>query len=379
MNKAYRLLLWLAMLSKRLYKKPAFLVLLALIPVLVLGYVSVAAGESGVVHVGLVCQEEDPITQEIFDELQTGSELLTFRYFADLRDAQSLLKSGKLDAIWLFPGNMEEKIEKFTQNNFSSNAFITVQEREDSVALMLSREKLNSTVYPHIANRVYVHFLRNLAPELSHLSDRQLLDYYFATDLSVNLFEFEGAAGQKKTGYLLSPLRGLLGTLILLCALAAEMYYISDEKRGVFGWISRRWRFLPELGCQITAVLHISAACLICLAVCGLAGNIRTELAVLFLYSLCCSLLAMALRQLCGSLKALSILLPLIIVLVLVICPVFFDLGALRPAQYLLPPTYYINAVYDSRWLLYMVGYLAVTAGATVFIPCVKTAFSGIK
>lgn len=373
MNTVRKLFLWFVMLNKRLYKKPAFLVFMVLIPVLVFGYVSVSGGESGVITIGLAYREDDPITQEIFADLKNDSALLAFQICADPQEAEELLRGGKLDAVWIFPENIAEKIEKFAQKPTSSNAFITVLEREDSVALMFSREKLNGAVYPYVAQRVYVHFLRNLAPELSYLSDEQLMEYYLATDLSINLFEFESAAArQEKTNYLLSPLRGLLGVLILLCSLAAAMYYIRDAEKGTFAWVNRRWQFLPELGCILTSTLHIAAVCLICLAICGLSGNFWTELTVLFMYSLCCSVFAMVLCQLVGSLKLLSAMLPLIIVIALAICPIFFDLGVLRRAQYMLPPTYYINAIYNSRWLLYMAGYLTVTVSAGILVWYIK-------
>ncbi len=375
MKKVKKLLLWFAMLSKRLYKKPTFLVLTVLIPALVLGYTALSAGDSGVITVGLTCQAEDPISEEIFTQLQS-SELLSFQVIESPQAAKALLEGGKLDAVWIFPENIAEKIESFAQKPTASSAFITVLEREDSVALMLSRERLNGSVYPYVAQRVYAHFLRELAPELNHLSDEELLKYYHATDLSVDLFQFEGAAAQKsQPSYLLSPLRGLLGTLILLCALTTAMYYIRDAENGTFAWVSQRWQLLPELGCQLTATLHTALICLICLAACGLAGNLWLELAVALLYSLCCGIFAMALRQIFDSQKLLGAILPLIIVASLVICPVFLDLGAMRSLQYLLPPTYYINATYNPSALLYMALYTAILAAFTLGAQAIKSLY----
>ena len=359
-----KILIWLIMLSKRLYKKPTFLVILVLIPVLVLGYTAISGGQSGMLTIGLAWEEEDPVTTQVVQALTEENALLSLQIIGDPGAAEELLRAGKLDAVWIFPGKMERRIEEFAQKPISAQAFIRVVEREDSVALMLSREKLNGAVYPYVAQQVYVQFLRELAPELDHLSDEELLSYYHATDLDHDLFTYEGAAGQQKGGgYLLSPLRGLLGTLILLCALATGMYYIRDMQTGTFAWVSLRWRFLPELGCQAVSSVHIGAVCLVCLLAAGLAGNIGVELLVLPMYSLCCAAFAMALRRLCGSVKAMGALLPLLIVLVLVICPVFFDLGALRILQYLLPPTYYINAIYNAGYLGSMALYTLVCFG----------------
>lgn len=379
MNRVQKSLLWFAMLCKRLYKKPTFLVLILLIPILLFGYMAIAGGESGVMTVGLVCQEEDPITREIFAQLRREEELMSFQVFETVQEAELLLESGKLDAVWIFPGDMAEKIDAFAQKPTASNAFIKVLEREGDVALVLVREKLSGGLYPYLSQRIYIHFLRDLAPELSELSDDELLEYYLGTDLTVDLFDFAGsAAGSKETNYLLSPVRGLLGVLILLCSLATAMYYIRDKENGTFAWVSKRWQLLPELGCHLASSLHVSAVCLVCLVIGGLAGNIWTELLVLLMYSLCCGVFAMALRQLFGSLRSLGTLLPLLMVMSLVICPVFFDLGMLRQAQFALPPTYYINAVYNSRYLLYMAGYIAGAAGFGLLIQYIKDHIRGV-
>lgn len=373
MRNVRKLLLWFAMLSKRLYKKPTFLILMVLIPLLVVGYTAISGGESGMLTIGLACEENDPLAQEIFSDLQTSSQLISFRIYDTPQEAETLLRGGKLDAAWIFSGDIADKIEIFSQQPSASNAFIRVLEREDNIALMLSRERLNGTIYPYVAQRVYVHFLRDLAPELDHLSDAQLLEYYEAVDLSTKLFDYANAASQQQhESFLLSPLRGLLGALILLCSLAAGMYYIRDLEAGTFAWINRKWLFLPEFGCQMTASLHIGIVCAICLSFCGLAASVWLELAILLLYSLCCSVFAMLLRQLCGSMKLLGAMLPLLIVVVLVVCPVFFDLGPLRTAQYLLPPTYFINAPYNLRYLGYMAGYTAILATITVAIQTLK-------
>ena len=50
-------LLWLWMLTKRLYKKPTFLVILVLIPALVLCYSAAAKEESGMITVALASED----------------------------------------------------------------------------------------------------------------------------------------------------------------------------------------------------------------------------------------------------------------------------------------------------------------------------------
>ena len=112
-----------------------------------------------------------------------------------------------------------------------------------------------------------------------------------------------------------------------------------------------------EFSCQMIAVVNISAVVLIAMLLSGLAGNFGRELLILALYATSTALFGMTVRQLCGSLAAVGTALPLLIVVMLVVCPVFFDLGALRALQYLFPPTYYINAVSSNYFLLLMAVY----------------------
>ena len=53
-----RMLIWLRLLTKRLYKKPVFLVILVLIPLLTFSYRVVAEQESGMVTVALAGNQD---------------------------------------------------------------------------------------------------------------------------------------------------------------------------------------------------------------------------------------------------------------------------------------------------------------------------------
>ena len=105
------------------------------------------------------------------------------------------------------------------------------------------------------------------------------------------------------------------------------------------------------------AVVNVAAVALIALIWAGLAVDLGRELLTLVLYALSVSSFCMTVRRLFQSLAAVGTALPLLIVVMLVVCPVFFDLGQLRALQYLFPPTYYINAAVSDRFLLLMAGY----------------------
>ena len=56
-----KLCMWFWLLTKRLYKKPAFLAILVLIPVLTFCYKAATQADSGVMTVALAQEGKDPL------------------------------------------------------------------------------------------------------------------------------------------------------------------------------------------------------------------------------------------------------------------------------------------------------------------------------
>ncbi len=371
-----KLILWFGMLSKRLYKKLTFLAILLLIPALVLGYKAAAQGDSGMLTVALAQQGEDALASAMMDSLVGSSQLIRYVTCDSPDSAESMVRHGKADMAWVFPCQMQAALEAFAENPTQKNALVAVCVRQDDVSLKLARETLSGALYSQVSQQVYISYIRDNVPGLAGLSDGELLEYYHTRDITDDLFAFDQAdpamANTQKVHYLTAPVRGLLAVVMVLCGMAAAMYYMDDSRRGTFSWVSTRRLPAVELGCQLVALVNVAAVVLTALLLSGQAGLWYRELASALLYCLCCAGFSMLLRRLCGSVRVLGTLLPLLVVAMLLICPVFFDLGQLRSLQYLLPPTYYINAVYNSKYLLYMAGYTAISFGLYWLLGLVK-------
>jgi len=366
-KKTKRMLWGWLLLQKRLLKKTVFWILLILIPILCFCYSTVSQEDSGIVTIALAQEAEDPLASQVINDLADSSQLIRFKICQTPSEAEALVLGGKADAAWIFPAQMQQRLEAFVANPKSTNAFVTVLEQEDNILLLLTHEKLGGTLYDLYAETVYLRYIREAIPEMAEASDEDLLRYYNEANFPSELFLFEQADGTPATlehsNILTMPVRGLLGVVIVLCGIAAAMYYIQDQNRGTFSWLPVRQRPVIELISLWIAVGDLTLVALISLLVTGLSESILLELITLLGYSLCCSVFCMMLRCICNSISLLGALLPLLVVGMLVICPVFFNLSNLRQLQYLLPPTYYINSVYDPSCTLYMLLYTLVCAG----------------
>lgn len=354
---------WLLMMTKRLYKKLTFLLILLLIPVLVLGYGIAAQEDSGIMTIALAQEGSDPMAEAVITDLATEPSLIRFVLCDTAEEAENMVSGAKADAAWIFAADTTDKLCKFVQNPTRKNAFVRVVEQEATIPLKLAREKLSGVVFGHCSPVFYLTYLRENVSELDSLSDEELLKFYddFAQD--IKLFEFAyleddgGAEDMTTANYLLTPVRGLLAVIVVLSGLAAAMYFIRDDRVGTFSLVPQRSKAVVEFVCQMIAVVNVAVMALIALVCAGLAEDLGRELLLLVLYALAVSLFCMTVRRLCQSLANLGTALPLLVVVMLVVCPVFFDFGQLRSVQYLFPPTYYINGAVSDRYLLLMIVY----------------------
>jgi hypothetical protein len=98
-----------------------------------------------------------------------------------------------------------------------------------------------------------------------------------------------------------------------------------------------------EFGCQMISLLNVVAVAVLSLVLAGQATALGREVVVALLYSVCAATFAMLVRRLTLGIRGLGMATPLLVVVMLTVCPVFFDLGVVRQLQYCFPPTYFVN------------------------------------
>lgn len=376
---------WFFLLNKRLYKKFTFIIIAALIPLLVISLNIVADKESGFVHVALAQQDsKDKISNEIINSLVSESQLMHFEYYKTPEQAIDSVKNGKCDSAWILKDNMDEGIKEFANSSSESRSVAIVVEREENVLLRISREKLSSVLYKYFSRDLYIGYVRDYISEAEHISDGKFFEYYDSFFVENELFEFAYPDGNVTLGtdvgdvnYLVAPIRGLLSILVVLCSMASAMFYLKDNKKGTFSWVPVSKRIYVEFACQLIATANIAVIMLIALAFCGITTSAIREILTLILYIINCALFGMVLRNIFNNINILSALIPLVVTVMIAICPVFFEFKQLRYLQMLFPPTYYINAVNNSNFLKYMVFYAVACIAIISFMNSIRKAVNG--
>jgi len=203
--------------------------------------------------------------------------------------------------------------------------------------------------------------MRRTFPELEKVPDDKLKDYYYMFESEgEDLFEFSyansdsSAEDATKAGYLMMPVRGLIALMLFLSGLAAAMFYNEDDKNGMFAWIGERLKPLAAVVFHIIPILLTAVSMIISLYFSGLWIGFFREALILLLYVISTTMFCMLIRLVFKSNKVIGAATPIMMLLLMIICPVFIDIQLFRPIQNLLPTFQYLSAVHNDSYIFGM-------------------------
>ncbi len=365
MNNIKKLTLWFYLLNKRLLKKTSFIIILSLIPILVFAMAFLSRDESGVLSV-TVCNESngDLIADEIVEKLKNDAGVIDFKFVDSSDKAEDAVKTGQTDAAWIFHKDLSAKINEYVTTKNKKEPFMTVIERESDIALQLSHEKLFGLVFPYMSYSLFEDFMANEVFDEGEISTEEIKEGYDTAIGGGNLVVFEkidGSIKEVKSNYLTAPLRGLLILVVLLCGLSAVMYYQSDRERGIYDWLSNRKHILFGTLLCASAVFDACVAVVVALVFSELFVSFWIEICAILMFVPAVTAFCMLVGVITRKTSRTGQIIPFLMIIALVISPIFFNLSSLRVIQSLLPTYYYLYAVYNPIYILYMALYSVVT------------------
>ncbi len=351
---------WFYLLNKRLLKKISFLILLGCIPMLVIGVNLISGQDSGMLRIVLAGEgREDELAVRVMEELKGQDSMIQFVIADSAREAGDMVARGQADGAWIFREDLQERIREYVAGGWKREPVVTVVEREDNVLLQMSREKLLGALYDSFTYSIYRHYVTVELLPREQLSEEELLEHYLKTDVENDLLELKYLDGTTvgHTSYFALPLRGMLALAVALCGLACSLYYLQEEARGTFVWFPVKsviwnWAYL------LTGLVDVGLAVLIALALSERFTTWWMELLLMALFLLMTAGFSDVLRRICGSVTRLGALIPVVLLIMLGLCPIFTNGPRLAAVQLLLPPYYYLKAVHGSIYLVGMIVYI---------------------
>ncbi|MCR5416325.1 MAG: ABC transporter permease [Pseudobutyrivibrio sp.] len=384
------------LLLKRLIKKKSYIAMLLVVPIMVSLLLAMSRQESGVLTIGVYSGDNVGPAAELCDDLQSRPGSLNFIFYNDEDQAIADVKNQTLTEAWIIPENFGKSIQQMAEHGQTRNK-IQVVIRESGISHMLAKEVLCSRVYPLVALQMAMDYIdKNVydgeatQQQLAHAKD--IFDGY---EINGDLFEMgyiDGSESQDSdSSYLLMPLRGILALWLLLCAIAASMYYLEDEKNGLFIWWKPRVKvmknrfgsvqlffmeMLRDLLYYVTIIFVPTIVVLLGLWYGGTFTTLGREIIAIILYDFAAIVFSIILRELIRGIRGLGIITPILILASAVFTPVFIDIKEVRELRRIFPTFYYLYCIHDGYYLKFITIFVAILLVAWTSIRLTKKLIS---
>lgn len=372
MNTFKKYLLWLCMLNKRLYKKPSFIAILVGIVIMSL-FLSFFSGSDDILRIA-VCSDGGDVS-DFVESLQSEDSIIRYELFPSKEGALHALQYKGYDSVWILPEDIPEASKRYAEDG---GRIAEVIQCDDSVFLRLAREKLYASLYPYIAKAVYNDFISD-----NFISaDDDMDEFYNSRDRRgeiVNISFLNSSDIPSDANLLRAPMRGMLAVAVFLCAYSALMNFKKDRISGIYARVREDRLIYLEMLNVFIASANSALVSLIAFAVGGVFTSFASEVLAMIFYLMMCVMFCALLGELVPSVNILGALMPVIIIIMLAICPIFFNMNGMRILQLAMPPYYYLMMSAGSRFFVYSAVYIFAVGMLVFLIRSFKSVFSNLR
>lgn len=350
-------LVWCLLTEKRLLKKVSYIVVLLIVPVLVWGLRQGAKEEAGMLSIGLYTPAAaGTLSDQVIDRCMTEKSVIRYFRYNTEEEALEALKGKLVDAVWILPEDLESDLGRNVKKK-RVKPVVRVVEREDDISLIFSREVLCSRIFPEFVYEAYVDYVKEHMGE-EVMTEEELREIYDGIMWKGSLLQPEsnGIELEEEDNYVMAPVRGLLSIWMVIAGMAALLYHKTDENNGVYDRISRRKRLTYSFALQAVVLVNASLIYLITCKILNVFVNPGREILSLFLFAAYVAVFCNLLGLLINKVEGIGIMIPILVLAMIALCPIFINLRKFWLLQSLLPPYLYLGGIYASGYLLPLFG-----------------------
>ena len=355
MKQVCKVIKWGLLLNKRLFKKISFLLVLLMVPCLVAGMLLMAERESSVLTVALYGQEQDEAYEAIWDSLTASESIVNYEKMTSGEAAREAVIQGKADTAWIFAEDLSNTLEEAVRSN-NVKDIVTIVQREESMQLRLVKVKLYAALYPKYLYELFENYMENDLGA-TELTAGEMMQYFSEVNVRSDLFQMSYVDRDEtvqEANYLLAPLRGMLAVWLVLAVLASVMYFMQDERAGLFDRIPIEKRPGIAMAYQSIVAIDGMVVVLLSLLFTGNFISFSREFLCLLLYLFGVIGFCNLIRVFCRNMERVGAVIPVVMVAMMIFCPVFLDLKSLRMLQGLFPAYYYLKSLHSGNYRLEM-------------------------
>lgn len=345
------------LLLKRLFKKKSYIFMLLLVPVMVLALKGVSRGDAGLMTIGVYIPGDDYASNSLMESIEDEPGSFKYIFYDDREKLIEDVKCQQLSEGWICSDNLDEAVESIVSMG-QSDSRIEIVIREQGLSHLLSREVLNSRVYKSLARQMASSYISDKLYKGSQSKEQneKILNTFDSYEINGNLFEMgylddSQPQDNNDTNYIMMPLRGILALWLLTLSIAASMYYLEDEKNGLFIWWKPRFGLIRDFLYYVVIMAIPTIMVIVGLRFGGVSTSLHREILSITIYDFTLICMANILREIMGTIKGLGIITPVLIMASALLSPVFVDFKEGRILQKLCTTFHYLNSINDAYYL----------------------------
>lgn len=345
-----KVFIWFWISCKRQSKRPGFLILLLLLPILLYGFRQLEKKDTEGIAIAVYVEEQQGLSQEIADALIKKDGMFRFYQCTSKEEMMDEVASRRAECGYLFYQGLEEKLDRQDMKRC-----IGVYSAPSTVADALSTEVVFSVLFEVYGKDLLENFTRGnqifaSLDQEEAWDEMELLYEKYRSNGSTFSFAYEYLAetvDADVSSPAVFPIRGMIAVTIFVTGLFSAVMLCEDEAKGLFIPLSYAQKPWCALSSMMAPVFLTGISGLVAIYITGnFSFGFFYEFFMIFGYVLFVVLLAYGLKQVIRNSVVLCSLIPFLAMGSLVLCPVFFDISNWVPGIGALgkwfPPYYYM-------------------------------------
>lgn len=367
-----KMLVWSLLLSKRLFKRPSFILILLLLPVVLIAYRYILTEDSDTLRVALYCEESDEFSGEIIDALTESDSFATYYRVSSEEEAVNDVAASRAECAYIFSEDLEKAV---LEKDYDDT--ITVFSSDNTQYKALINEEVFCAVYHGFSDDVMVSILldyekeqakedpdyeplgeeaiRELLAERRSARETDMFTFYYIDGKDTEHSELTTEENTEEMNYLTRPIRGTVALFVLLSGLAGLVFWFQDNSEGRFNAFAYYKRPLLSLGSLFLPVMLAGVMGLVCIFLSGIGKNPFFEIAMMLLYMLLTTGFCNLLRLFLPSVNTACATIPILVLTSYICAPVILDISphlpAIRYVRVLLTVNYYLQTFISSSMI----------------------------
>lgn len=360
-----RLAMWLLLMTKRLLKKPSFVIILVLLPVILLMYRFIITQDDGTLRAAVyVAEGGDGLAAEVADGLENSDNMVQFYKTDSEDDLYSDVIAGRAEVGYVLPADLGHR---FLSGKWSGSVIMVVSQTSqyaafvnEFVTMELYQDYMEDTVTDYLVNKSGLELREDTVRPMvrSRLREVDGQESLFTITYRDSYTNEELSEEEVVTeNYLMKPIRGTVALFVLLAGLAGLVFWFQDDAEGRFKVMSYERRPVINYGSLFLPTILGGIVGFVCIMIAGLSTGFFREVLIMLLYCIFIVGVCEIIRTLVPNVNAVCAIIPILAIGSYLCCPIIMDLKKTLPVivylRKILPPDYYLQ-VFNGRpvWML---------------------------